>query len=142
MKTLQDAADYYLLQLRAGDFESAFHGLTDLDPAVVRPLIAAHRVERSPEVRNKILRIVAEFRTPTALPLLDEVVRDRRGDQWKVALDGLVSLASVEAASALESVLREETSATERDSEYLEWVSEALEQIQQTIISRTRPTGA
>ena len=36
---LQGAVDEYLGLLRAGDFDSAFHGLTDLPPAVAVPLL-------------------------------------------------------------------------------------------------------
>ncbi len=90
--TLQDAADYYLRQLRAGDLESAFHGLTDLDPSIVQSLIAAYQTETSPTIRGDLLRVIWEFRTPLALPLLSEALRDRRDNYWKRALDGLVTL--------------------------------------------------
>ncbi len=76
--TLQDAVDYYLRQLRAGDYESAFHGLTELDSAIVYPLVATYRTETSSGIRDSLLRIISEFRTPSALPLLAEVLRDRR----------------------------------------------------------------
>lgn len=128
MKTLQDASDYYLRKLRAGDFDSAFHGLIDLDPVVIQLLIAEYRKETSMELRSKLLRIIIEFRTPHALPLLDEAVRDRRGDVYKVALDGLVSLASTEAVNVLESVVWEEEAAASPNLEYIEWVREALGQ--------------
>jgi len=133
MKTLQDTADYYLKKLRGGDFESAFHGLIDLDPAIVHPLIAAYRAEESAELRNKVLQIIAEFRTPYALPLFDEAVRDRTNDGYKLALDGLVTLASTEAVKILESVLRGEATSAAGDSEYIDWVREALGQIQAEI---------
>src|ERR1700733_8279942 len=99
--TLQDAADCYLRLLRAGDFESAFHGLIDLDPAIVHPLIAAYHDESSLAFCNTLLRIIWEFRTPLALPLLAEALRDRRDNRWRGALDGLVTLASAEAVQTL-----------------------------------------
>ena len=139
--TLQDAADYYLRQLRAGDFESAFHGLIDLDPAIVHPLIAAYHTETSPAIRGDLLRIIWEFRTPLALPLLSEALRDRRDNRWKAALNGLVTLASAEAIQMLESVLSEESVALNPDSEYIDWVREALEQTQKAHAANSSATG-
>jgi hypothetical protein len=137
MNSLQQAADYYLSQLRAGDFESAFHGLIDLDPAIVYPLIAACHAETSPAIRSNLLCVICEFRTPLALPLLGESIRDRRDDGWKGALDGLVTLASPESATLLESVLRDETAFPSPDSEYVDWVQEAIGQIQVAITSKS-----
>ncbi|MES2572868.1 MAG: hypothetical protein V4710_22785 [Verrucomicrobiota bacterium] len=139
--TLKDAADHYLRLLRTGDFEAAFHGLTDLDPAIVHPLLAAYHAETSPAIRNDLLRIIWEFRTPLALPLLSEALRDRRGNRWKGALDGLVTLASAESVQTLESVLHEESIATNPDSEYIDWVREALEQTQQAYAAKSNATG-
>jgi len=136
MNTLQDAADYYLRRLRAGDFESAFHGLIDLDPDIIHPLIAAYHAEKSPAICSELLRIIGEFRTPLALPVLSEAVRERRDHRWKEALDGLVTLASPESAAVLESVLRDEAVAPNPDSEYIAWVREALEQTQEVIDSK------
>ena len=126
--SLRDATDYYLRQLRAGDFDSAFHGLTELDHAIVHPLIAAYRSESSPAICSDLLRIIGEFRTPLALPLLTEALRDHSDARWKHALDGLVRLASHEAIQTLDTVLREEALASNPDSDYTDWVREALEQ--------------
>jgi hypothetical protein len=138
MSNLDDAAVYYLRQLRAGEFDAAFHGLTELDPAIVHPLIAAYRVEPSTTVRGDMLRIISAFRTPVALPLLAEAVRDRRDKEWKVALDGLVALSSLDAVSALEAVLREEKAAANPDSEFIDWVHEALMQTQDQIATESQ----
>ena len=139
--TLQDAADHYLRQLRAGDFDSAFHGLIDLDPAVVHLLIAAYHAETSAGICASLLRIISEFRTPSALPLLAEVLRYRRDDRWKHALDGLVRLASVEAVQTLESALRDEAVAPNPDSSYIDWVREALDQTKQAHGTNSNATG-
>jgi HEAT repeat protein len=125
----------YLRQLRAGDFESASRGLTAFGPAIVQPLVAAYQAETSPEIRVQLLRIICEFRTPLALPLLDAALRDRRDNRWRAALDGLVALASAEAVQILERVLREESAAPNPDSDYIEWVREALEQTREALKS-------
>ena len=142
MNTLQAAVDHYLGVLRNGDFETAFHGLRGLDPAIVPLLIVAYRIESTAQVRNGILRIVSEFRTPASLPILNDAVRDRSATIWKTALDGFVSLASAEAASALELVLREETDSVNPNSEYLEWVREALNQVQDALGRNSHQKGA
>lgn len=139
--TIQDAADHYLRLLRMGDFESAFHGLIDIEPATVHPLIAAYQAETSPAIRSNLLRIIWEFRTPLALPLLSEALRDRRGDRWKGALNGFVTLASAESVQTLESVLHEESVATNPDSEYVDWVREALEQTQHAYAAKSNTAG-
>ncbi len=139
--TLQDATDLYLRQLRAGDFDSAFHGLIDLDPAVVHLLIAAYHAETSASICASLLRIISEFRTPSALPLLAEALRCRRDDQWKQALDGLVRLASVEAIQTLEAVIRDEAVAPNPESSYIDWVREALDQTKQAHGNNSNSTG-
>ena len=138
---LQDAANYYLRQLRAGHYESAFHGLTDLDPTIVHPLIAAYHAETSPAICSDLLRIIWAFRTPFALPLLAEALRDRRDTRWRHALDGLVALASPEAIQLLHAVLCEEAISPNPDSDYTEWVREALEQTQQAHDANSNATG-
>ena len=138
---LQEAADYYIQQLRTGDFDSAFHGLIDLDSDIVHPLIAAYRAETSPAIRSDLLRIIWEFRTPLALPLLTEALRDRRDTLWRHALDGLVTLASPEATQILDAALREEAIAPKPDSDYTEWVREALEQTQKAHDAKSNATG-
>lgn len=125
---LQEATDYYIQQLRAGDFASAFHGLLDLDPDIVHPLIAAYHVEAIPVIRSALLRIIWEFRTPLALPSLAQALRDRRDMRWRLALDGLVTLASPGAIQTLQAALHDEAIALNPDSDYVERVREALEQ--------------
>lgn len=139
--TLSAAADYYLRQLRDGDFESAFYGLIELQPAVVALLIAAHNAETSPAIRSDLLRIIWEFRTPLALPSLRGVLDDRRDNRWKSALDGLVTLASAEAVQTLESALRAESTLPNPDSEYIDWLHEALEQAQQSHDANSNADG-
>jgi hypothetical protein len=51
--SLRDAVESYLGRLRAGDIDGAFHGLTDLGPRVIQPLIAAYRTERSPQTSRR-----------------------------------------------------------------------------------------
>ena len=138
---LQDAADYYLRQLRTGDFEFAFHGLTDMDSAIVHPLIAAYHAETSPAIRGDLLRIIWEFRTPLALPLLAEALRDRHDTRWRHALDGLVTLASPEAIQILDAALPEEAVTANPDSDYTDWVREALEQTQEAHDAKSNATG-
>lgn len=132
----------HLERLREGDFETAFHGMIDLPPAVVPLLISAYHDEISRDVRSGLLRIIWEFRTPLALPLLEAALRDRGDDRWKDALDGLVVLASSEAIDALERVLGEAQAQPKSDADYGEWVREALEQTQEAHANPTFQTGS
>jgi HEAT repeat protein len=125
---LVEAVEYYLHILKTEGFEAAFHGLIDLDPEIVYPLIDAYHAEASSNDRSDLLRIIWEFRTPAALPLLEAAFRDRTSRGWCAALDGLVTLASSEAIRLLETVLQEEKLAVSPDRNYIEWVEEALEQ--------------
>ena len=118
----------YLERLREGDFGTAFHGMIDLPPAVVPLLISAYHDEISRNIRYGLLRIIWEFRTPLAVPLLEAALRDRSDGRWKDALDGLVTLASSEAIDALERVLADAQAQSKADSDYVDWVREALEQ--------------
>lgn len=118
----------YLARLREGDFDEAFHGLIDLPPAVVPLLISAYHDEISRGIRSELLRIIWEFRTPLAVPLLEAALRDRSDDSWKDSLDGLVTLASCEAIDALERVLADARAQSKADLDYVDWVREALEQ--------------
>jgi HEAT repeat protein len=138
---LREAADDYLRQLRDGNFESAFHGLIELDPAIVPLLIAAYRDEGSADVRSDLLRIIWEFRTPSVLPLLAEVLQDRRGRAWRGALGGLVTLGSPEAIQVLETALHEESRLPNPDLEYIEWVREALEQTREAYADKEPGSG-
>src|SRR5688572_30300983 len=121
---LRDTAEFYIRQLRAGDFDAAFHGLTDLDPEIVPALIATYREEQSSDIRSRLLRIIWEFRTPLALPLLAEALRDRQHGRWRLALDGLVTLASHEAVQELQDALEKESASPAPDRDYIEWVRE------------------
>jgi HEAT repeat protein len=105
---LREAVRDSLELLRAGEFEDAFFGVIHLPPAIVELLISAYHAETSRDVRSGLLRIIWEFRTPLAVPLLEEALRDRRDNRWKDALDGLVTQASLEAIGALERVLADE----------------------------------
>ena len=126
--SLRDAVESYLGRLRAGDIDGAFHGLTDLGPRVIQPLVAAYRTEGSPQTRAALLRIISEFRTPLALPLLEEALRAHPTGDWEVALDGLVTLASEEAVRVIESVLDDEDQKGQPNEEFMAWLREALQQ--------------
>jgi hypothetical protein len=135
--TMQDAAAHYLRKLHDGDFESAFHGIIELDQAILQLLIPAYHAEKSRHIRSDLLRIIWEFRTPLALPLLNAALRDRSDNLWVKALDGFVTLASAEAAQSLKCILDEESTARNPDDDYIERVREALEQTEEALALKT-----
>ncbi len=131
-----------LEQVRSGDVEGAMCNLIDADAEAIPTLIAACRTEPSREVRAALLRALWwQTRTPLAIALLHDALRDRRDDGWKAALDGLVALASSESIAVLELVHAEEAAALRPDTNYLEWVAEALEQAREALAARTPAAG-
>jgi hypothetical protein len=126
--SLRGAFDSYLDRLGAGDVDTAFHGLRELGPSIIDSLIAAYRTELAPQTRTGLLRIISEFRTPLALPLLEEALRAHPAGDWKAALDGLVTLASEDAVRVIESVLDDEDQKVQPDEEFIAWLREALQQ--------------
>jgi HEAT repeat protein len=128
------AVEYYVGLLRAGDFEGAFFGLIDLDDEVLPDLFTAHAQEAEPAVRSGILRIIWEFRTPEAVPLLLEQLRDRNTKGWRAALDGLVTLASFDGIAGMEAAIRSELAGPNPDADYVFRVTEALGQAREAMM--------
>jgi len=136
--SLRAAFDSYLDRLRAGDVDTGFHGLRELGPGVIDSLIAAYRTEPASETRAALLRIISEFRTPLALPLLEDALRAHPAGDWEAALDGLVTLASEEAIRVIESVLDDEDVKDQPDEEFIAWLREALQQVYAAHADKTR----
>jgi len=124
----QEAVADYLRLLRTGDEDGAFFGLIDLGPGIGPQLLAAFPALPAPAEREFVLRVLWEMRAPQALPLLAEVLRDRRDNCWRTALDGLVAFARPEAVGILEAAIAEEARSPQPNTVFLEWAREALEQ--------------
>ena len=121
----QVAVRHYLDIARAGQIESAFFGLIDLDKSVLPILEQEFRAETDPSIRALIIKVVWDARRPGSIPFLAEALSDPHPQVWNEALDGLVALASPESRAVVESEI---TSA--RDPARRALLHEALEQIQ------------
>jgi len=97
-----------------------------MGPAVL-PCLEARLAAARPELRAQLVEIARHQRTPAALPLFRRALRDPAGRVWKAALDGLVSLAGVEAIAVL-AAAREQPPRGVAQAEWAEWVDEALQQ--------------
>lgn len=117
------AIRFFLDQARAGDSESAFHGLRELGVSCLPEIQSAYRSEPDSQIRAFILSVVREWRSPSSVGFLAEAIQESSPDVWKAALDGLVTLASAEAALELESAICQE-----RDDLRREWLREAWDQ--------------
>ncbi|MEO8275132.1 MAG: hypothetical protein ABI639_02875 [Thermoanaerobaculia bacterium] len=133
---LQAAVDFYLAEMRAGDFDSAAHGLLCFDPGVVPLLCAVFDQQTSEDSRCTLMRIAREYRLDTALPMLEAGLRDRRPDVWKAALDGFVTVASPTALDSLQSFAAEAAFSGSRDADFIDWVREAIQQIEEARAAR------
>jgi hypothetical protein len=109
---------------RSGDEESAFHNLLELGHAAVPRLEAVYAGEAVTDLRLLLIEVVWQNRLPTSLPFLARALNDPEPPIWKAALDGLVTLASPEAAAVLAA-----EAAREPDPERRTWIEEALEQV-------------
>jgi HEAT repeat protein len=127
-KADQAAVRHYLDIARAGQIESAFFGLIDLDKSVLPILEQEFRLEKDPSVRALIIKAVWNARWPGSIPFVAEALGDPQPQVWKEALDGLVALASPESRAVVESAIALATDPARRVL-----LQEALEQIQTSI---------
>lgn len=125
--------EFYLEKLRQGEFETAFHGLTEASRSVIPRLIDAFHQERSPSIRAELVSIIWNHRQPEAAFFLAEALNDLDPKVWKSALDGLVTLASPAALQILQAASSRELPNKKQTEEFRQWVSEAITQVQEAI---------
>jgi hypothetical protein len=125
--------EYYLDKARRGEADVAFHGLLELSGDPVPELREAFQVESDPVVREIIIRAVAPLAGPAVIQFLGAALDDPHPEVWKSALDGLVSIASPTSRQTLE---RAKDGTTNGDPERVAWLVEAIDQINETLVSR------
>src|SRR5260370_7738874 len=74
--------EFYLDKLRHGEFEVAFHGLTEASHSVVPRLVNEFRREGSPSIRAELLAIIWNRRRPDAAAFLGEALNDPDPNVW------------------------------------------------------------
>jgi hypothetical protein len=124
---------YYLERYRAGDEETAFFGLIELEAAAVPDLIAAYRSEAEVSVKEFLVEVIWQFRLPSTISFLGEALRDPEPAIWKEALDGLVALRSAAALSELEAAKTSKVCTAGDADEFRSWLDEAIDQLAEQI---------
>jgi hypothetical protein len=107
------------------DRENAWHSLSDLGPGVAPDVIAILQNIDEPTVATELIRLLAEYRLPEAIPVLVGRLRDPARDVWQAALDALVTISTVQSEEALTAA-----AATTMPEDRKAWISEALEQFE------------
>lgn len=116
----------YLEELRGPRHDDAYHRLIELGPESLPLVEAQFRREDSPSIRARLVEVAWQTRSPDALPLLSDALRDSHTIVWRSALDGLVTIASSEARAILLAVLQAPAPGQRK------WIEEALSQIKET----------
>ena len=127
LENLNDYVAYHLDRLEGAEAENAFHSLIEAPKEAVPLLIEAYQQETLFSTRAVIVEIIWQFRDPTTVPFLATALRDDSEEVWKQALDGLVTIGGGIALEAL----RSEKSSLPVTSKKVEWIDEAIKQIQQ-----------
>ena len=127
--------EFYLEKLRAGDFENAFHSLTEVGHSVVPKLIEAFQTETAPAVRAELVRIIWNHRRPETVSFLGQALRDPSPEVWKNALDGLVTLATSGALETLKAGLARQFANKKEADNFRKWVEEAIEQVEEQLVN-------
>ena len=125
--SLPQFVQHHFAELRHGNSDNAFHSLIEANPAIVPLLIAEFRREPDAKFGGKLLRIIAEFRSPDTIPFFAERLFDAH---WKAALDFFVAQASPEALSALERARTRRFDSQRETEEFRAWLDEAISQAQ------------
>jgi len=127
--------EHHLEQFRRGDEGNAFHGLLELGDAVsaLPELIAQYRAASDLRLRTFLLEVIWEQRSPAAIPLLAEALSDPDPQVWRVALDGLVTLASPASIAALRQAAERCQSGQANRDHFRQWLEEAITQAEEAI---------
>ena len=121
--------DYYTGLCRRGAVDEAFHGLSDLDPAIIPDLEVRFRASSEAGIRVFLLRVISQYRRESTVAVLGEALLDPEPRVWQQALDGLATLACEASVEALRSAKSQRD-----DEEFRQWIDEAIEQAAADIV--------
>jgi HEAT repeat protein len=114
----------YLEQLRGPDPETAWHALAELGMDALPAAVADLGTAVDGAVRVSLLRLLAEYRSPSSIPAVVSQINDEVPAVWQAALDALVTIGTVQAVAALRAA--RSVAPTDRRG----WIDEALSQIE------------
>jgi hypothetical protein len=118
--------------------EDAFFRLLHLERGHLPVLEDAFRRSPSPERRARIIEVLWQLRWPEALGILLEAARDPADPVWKEALNGLVTAGGAAGLDALKTLEREWSRPRPAGDARLEWVREAIAQVEASTRSGDR----
>jgi hypothetical protein len=122
------AIAYYLERYRQGHGDDAFHGLLELEHAVVPELAEAFHASTDTPERVLLLKVIWQHRQHSTIPLLAKALLNGEPEVWQEAMDGLVALASPDSLAALRRA-RSRPFIDERErQQFSQWLQEAIEQ--------------
>ena len=104
--------------------------VVEADAAVVPLLIKAFEEFDDRDSRTIIVKCVWQHRLPAAVEFLAGTLEDPEPCIWQEAIDGLVAIGGVDAVSALQRSRARHLGGTAEDKKKLDWLNEALEQLQ------------
>lgn len=135
MASFDPQISWYLERYRKGDGSTAFHGLTQLDPAALPELVSKYHAAVDTRLRVFLLEVIWQHRQQSVVPILAEALFDPEPQVWKEAMDGLVALASPSSVEALRAARTRGFSQTREAEEFRLWLEEAIEQAETAVLS-------
>lgn len=117
----------YVDKMRTGD-PNAFHCLLESPCEILPELITSFHAPEYADCRSFLLRVIWEYRQPSAIPFLSEALRHGEPGVWKEALNGLVCFSTPEAIAALAAARSRPFEKEKERAQFLEWLEEAIEQ--------------
>ena len=81
-------------------------------------------------IRSILVEIVGQHRLTETAEFLSEALTDSTSEVWKNALDGLVTLGGPLAIQVLESVKQRFQASGQVKTVQLEWINEAIQQVE------------
>lgn len=115
---------------RAGDEETAFFALIELDGDVLPALTDVFRQEREAHVRAFLVKAAWERRDEAVIPFLGEVLNSAEEDSWQQALDSLVAFASRETHQILIAARTRAFDDASLTKRFRLWLEEAIQQVE------------
>jgi HEAT repeat protein len=120
--------DHYLLEWDSSAWAGAYHRLIELGPQVLPAIVQRYAESGDAAFRAALVELAGQMRSADALPLFERALEDESPPAWKAALDGLVALASPASILLLEQALDRTPPGRTTETDWREWVQEALQQ--------------
>jgi len=121
---------------RAGEEESAFFTLIELNGDVLPALAEIFRQETNPHIRALLVKAAWERRDNAVIPFLGEVLNGAEEEAWQQALDGLVAFASPDAYEILVAARTRAFNDVSSTNRFRLWLEEAIVQVELELRSK------